>query len=358
MPDPNVPAPNEHHLIAFAGCDYLGLSKHPDVIQTIRDALPELGVSTGASRTTTGNHPAYDLLESTASEFFASEAAVLTLDGSLANSAALEGIAAMEEGLDRVVIIDELAHPSLTNAARVSGFRIERYRHRDALHAGELVERTSATSSSVVIVTDAVFAATGVLAPLRTLAEIAERRSAWLVIDDCHGTGTRGSNGRGSLSAESLAISDQVVMTTTLAKGVGVAGGIIGSREELGTAIRSRATAYIATTPIPPALAVGSTTALSLMAHDHARHDRLSRNVKRAHELVTEAGFHPIAAAGPIIAFAADNPDAITAHCRDRGVLVPTIAYPGGPSERYIRLAVNSEHTEDDLKQLAQALRS
>src|SRR4051812_18451295 len=140
-------------LLAFGGCNYLGLAHHPAVLGAVREGLQRYGISTTASRETTGNTAAHDALEHELASFLQQEAAILTAEGYTANIAVAQALSENHG----VALIDARAHRSLRSAANAAGMQVFEYEHLNADSAGWLVRQYG--DQGVAIFTDGVFAA-------------------------------------------------------------------------------------------------------------------------------------------------------------------------------------------------------
>ena len=349
-------------LTVFGGCDYLGLSRAPAVMDAVRAGLDRYGLSVTASRETSGNTAAHTELEALAAEFFepvlTGASALVCPDGYTANLIALQTLAAM--GAREAVIADR-AHQSLHDAARFVGLEIKTYA-RD--RAGEAAAAARGCGRPVVL-SDGVFASDGAVAPVTALLD-ALPPQALLLIDDCHGVACLGDRGRGTLEALGVRerAGERVVLTTTLAKGVGAMGGLMVGSAAMIERARSAASVYIGTTPTPPAVAMAASAALREIDRDPSRLQRLRDNTNCLHTMLSkvfgsDAASTTAPIAAPIGTWSHNDPavmDRMDGVLRDRGLLVPLIAYPGGPASRYFRCSVNADHTADDLSRLGAAL--
>ncbi|MGB0582367.1 MAG: aminotransferase class I/II-fold pyridoxal phosphate-dependent enzyme, partial [Limisphaerales bacterium] len=259
-------------LVYFGGCDYLRLSWHPSIRKTISKAFENGPVGVAASRSTTGNNPFYARVESLLASFFKAPTATLVPSGYLTNLVVAQ---ALPVTVDRV-FIDQQAHPTLFDAARLSRARVTRFRHRDAV---DLRRRLAGVDQSCVVMTDAVFASSGKLAPLAEYAQVLPRHAIMLV-DDCHGAGVLGDRGAGSLEHWGLG-RQQVIQTITFSKAFGVAGGAILGPARLRRDILERSGAFTGSTPLAPALVKGIDASVRLMDRGTLRLRRLRKNVQR-----------------------------------------------------------------------------
>lgn len=340
-------------FISFGGCDYLGLAHHPAVLEAVVRGLHTYGLSASASRETTGNTAAHDRLEARLAEFTGLPAALVVPEGYLANMALCQAIARDIP----IALLDERSHRSMADAAIAAGMQVHTYRHRDAAHAAELAKAFS--PRRVAILTDGIFTADGSVAPLPELLE-ATPADGVLVVDDCHGLCIMGPRGRSTL--EHFGLRDpRLILTTTLAKGLGCYGGAVLGPRRLIDSARTASSAYRCTTPVPPAIAVAARAALDAHACELWRVKRLRENagLLRARLLdlgLCDEGHHPHV---PIFAFTLDSDDRMSdlaERLSAQGFLVPLIEYPGGPAPRYFRISVTALHDTSEIERLASCM--
>lgn len=338
-------------LLSFGGCDYLGLAHHAAVVGAAREALGVYGLSTTASRVTTGNTAAHDRLEQDAARLLSQPAAVVVPEGYTANLALAQALARRV----RMALIDERAHRSLPDAATAGGLQIVRFSHRDAADAARCLARVG--PEPVAILTDGVFTADGAVAPVRELLAALRTHRDVLVVDDCHGVGVLGE-GRGT--CRMLGVSDpRLVITTTLAKGLGCYGGVVAGGHETIDEVRGFATAFICTTPVPPAIAAAASAAIRILEHDRPRLAALAANARALRGAIRSLGLELADQPTPIVAFAmADEGAMEQLHLglMEEGILAPLIRYPGGPAARFFRLTVTAEHSTAQIECLREAM--
>jgi 7-keto-8-aminopelargonate synthetase-like enzyme len=347
-------------VISFGGCNYLGLSYHPDVQEAMIRGLREFGISTSASRETTGNTTAHDRLEEAVRSFLGAEAAVVAPDGYTANLAAAQALSATHEA----ALIDSRSHRSIREAIVCSGMSFIEFRHLDTEDvAGKIEQVRRSSRGRISIWTDGVFASDGSVAPISQLLEVSARQGATLVVDDCHGLCTMGPEGRGTLShfAPGAAFPPHAVVTSTLAKGLGCHGGFVASARTLAASVRIRSAAYICTTPTSPAIAAAAIRAFEIASSDPSRVRRLHANAALLRRELRDLGFEIPEHPTPIFAFAETsqhNMRDLQRHLLDRGFLAPLIDYPDGPAPVYFRLSVTSEHTTAQIESFIAAIRA
>ncbi len=338
-------------LVSFGGCNYLGLAQHPRVTAAAADAIGRFGLSTTASRETTGNTRVHEDLERALCAFCGAASALLVPDGYIANLTAMQALAA---GGVREAVIDERAHPSLLDAAVLAGMNVRAYRHLDA---GDAARVLGSCAGPAVVATDSVFAATGAIAPGADLLG-GLRSDDVLLLDDCHGLGVLGREGRGL--ADHLGLGrDRLVVTATLAKGLGCGGGVVMGPRGLTDLARRVATAYVCTTPCSPVLAAAAIEALRVLRDEPGLHEALAARTRRVRAMLADAFGVDRDRPTPIVAFAAGSVERMVAlhgQALDAGVLAPLVDYPGGPAPRYFRLSVSAAHTDEQIDRLGVAL--
>ena len=321
-------------MIHFAGCDYLGLRRHPALLSAVEETVRAVGLGAGASRMTTGDHPAHGQLEEESAALFGGETALLFPSGALANLTL--GATLFAEGAR--VWIDDRSHPSLSAALAFGGTRVAR---RDEAN---------------VLFTDGVFPSRGELADLPSLLE-GLPQDGWLVVDDCHGWGVLGPGGRGSVAAAGID-DPRVVITSTYSKALGGAGGIVLGPQTLRDAIAAHPL-HVGSTALPPALAAAGLAALGLLRDDPTTHGTLLDRIRFARERFAAVGIPVPPIEVPV--FRIDPPagtdhSALSAALNHAGLHVPHIHYPDGPPEGYLRAVVSAERSTDEIEALAAAL--
>ncbi len=338
-------------FLSFGGCNYLGFAHHPAILEAVRKSVTLYGLSSSASRETTGNARPHAELESQLTAFCDHQAGLLVPDGYTANLAAMQGLEAM--GIT-CALIDTRAHASLKDAATLAGMDIHLYDHLDAEHARSILHALPAPAA---ILTDSVFTTDGDLAPVHAL-NAALREHDWLVLDDCHGFAVLGDHGRGTPSELNLR-SDRLIVTTTLAKGLGCAGGIVMGASTPIEAARNHSIAYRCTTPAAPPLVAAGLEALRLLQTNDQLHPTLRTNIDHVREILRSFDLPAHDLHTSIFAFTIGDESAmkrIENRLLDAKIILPLMEYPNGPAPLYFRLAVNAAHTPEQLEHLRAGL--
>lgn len=339
-------------VLTFGGCGYLGLSHHPKVRAALVASLDTLGLSTSASRETTGNTLIHEALEHDLAAFLGTDAAILTPEGYTANLALAQALARRY----RVALVDERSHRSVAHAVAAAGLEVHTFEHLSAGQAAALAARHA--DRGVAIYTDGVFAADGSVAPADRLMAALPERNSLLIIDDCHGFCVLGENGRGTASHFGVA-GPRLCITTTLAKGLGCYGGAIAGPGDLIRDIQTHAGVYRGTTPVPPPLAAAARAAVRTIQEEPGLVQSLRANIAHMRAVLASAGLRFPEPAVPIFTFMLESEERmLTIHHAlfERGILAPLIEYPGGPGSRYFRLAVTAAHTPEQIDRLGREL--
>jgi 7-keto-8-aminopelargonate synthetase-like enzyme len=339
-------------LSYFAGCDYFRLSSHPAVLRAVREGLDRFGLNVAASRKTTGNHALYGQLEGALAAFFGVEAAALMSNGCMANFALAQALA----GEFTHALIDERAHGSLLDAAKLLECPLRPFAHRAPASAARLA-RQAGRKARLVLLTDGLFSHSGEVAPLDEYLQCLPA-SALLLVDDAHGAGTLGRTGRGA--AEWLSVSGRrLIRTITLSKAFGVYGGAVIGSHALMKKVVERSRLFAGNTPLPLPLAAAALASLDLLRHDSRLRRRLVFNTSYVKAALREAGIPVNDGPGPIIPFAPRNHSAAVRLKRKllaAGIHPPFINYLGGPRDGYFRFVISSEHTPEQLDTLVSVL--
>jgi 8-amino-7-oxononanoate synthase len=339
-------------LLYFGGCDYFRLSCHPQVLHAFRQGLAEHGLNVAASRATTGNHRLYEQLERRLAQFFAVPAALLVSSGYLANLAVAQALA----GNFSHALIDEQAHASLQDAAQFLDCPILKFAHCNAGEMARAVGRCG-PEAKIIVLTDGMFSQDGSIAPLKAYLNRLPH-GARVLIDDAHGAGVLGKNGRGTIELEQTD-RRRIVQTLTLSKAFGVYGGAILGGQSLVQRVISGSRLFVGNTPMPLPLASAALKSIEVLARDRARRLRLEDHVIRVQAALQTVGFALPGTLSPILAIRPrSNPEGsrlrqiLLAH----GIFPSFIHYPGGGENGCFRFALSSEHSASQVDKLALAL--
>jgi 8-amino-7-oxononanoate synthase len=276
----------------------------------------------------------------------------------MANQAVITSLLGREDAL----FGDKLNHASLIDAATLSRARHLRYRHGDLDHLEHLLRTTKARAR--LIATDSVFSMEGDIAPVKDLLWLADRHGAWLYLDDAHGYGVLGAEGRGVL--EHFQLPDDVlahpalIYMATLGKALGVAGAFIAANHEIVEWLVNKARAYIYTTAMPAALASAVSSAVHLVVAEPWRRQRLRTHIDRLSRTTLTPELNLLKSETPIqsLILGAES-NAMAAHQKllEHGLYVPAIRPPTVPiGTARLRISLSAIHDDADIDQLQAAL--
>ena len=340
-------------LLSFCSNDYLGLACDPRLAEAVIAGVRECGVGAGASHLLTGHHRAHQMLEERLADFTGFARTLFFSSGYLANLAALTAFARE----DAEVFADRLNHASLNDGMLLARVRFRRYGHLDLESLERMLSRSRA--SRRIVVTDAVFSMDGDVAPLDRLAALCERHGAWLIVDDAHGFGVLGPQGRGS-AAEYAVSGSKMLYIGTLGKAAGVAGAFVAGDAHAIELLMQRSHSYIYTTASPPALARALIACLEIVEREEWRRQRLFSHVARFRESIVAARFALLessTAIQPVMIGEAADALAVSAALEQAGILVPAIRPPTVPKgSARLRVSLSTAHSPEDIERLASAL--
>ncbi|ALL63285.1 8-amino-7-oxononanoate synthase [Paraburkholderia caribensis MBA4] len=347
------------NIIGFASNDYLGLAAHPLLVAAIAEGARRYGAGSGGSHLLGGHSRAHAQLEDDLAEFAGgfvdNPRALYFSTGYMANLATLTALA----GRGTTLFSDALNHASLIDGARLSRADIQIYPHGDADALSAMLEASEAAVK--LIVTDTVFSMDGDIAPLARLLELAERHGAWLVVDDAHGFGVLGPQGRGAI-AEAALRSPHLIAIGTLGKAAGVSGAFVVAHETVIEWLVQRARPYIFTTASVPSAAHAVSASLRIIGGDEGEHRRthLRALIGRTREMMKRTPWLPVdshTAVQPLIIGSNEATLDIAAALDRANLWVPAIRPPTVPEgTSRLRISLSAAHSHNDLDLLESAL--
>lgn len=334
----------------FCSNDYLGFTRHPEIVAAARAALEEHGAGSGAARLLGGSGPAQEMAELAATDWLGAEASLLFPSGYQANLGVIGALA----GRGDVVVSDARNHASLIDAARLSHARVEIFRHLDLEEAERKLERARGARRRL-LVTESVFSMDGDLAPLSELHELCARHDAWLVIDEAHAAGLLGPLGAGAWPALDHPGPRLAARVVTGGKALGVGGAFVAGSSAVVSTLLQRARSFLFTTAPPPALAGALARSIELCsAADNERTQALE------HAATLAQGLGLAGPAGAIVPFRLGDPARsveTAAHLSARGLRVRAVRPPTvADGESGLRLVTHATNTSAELDDLLRGL--
>ena len=342
-------------LLNFASNDYLGLACDSRVIEAACSTAERYGWGSGASPLVSGWREPHEALASALADFERVESVALFPTGFAANLGAIVALV----GPGDAVYLDRLNHACLIDGARLSGARLRVYPHNGTDRLEAILARDRGRFRRSLIATDGVFSMDGDLAPLADLADIAGRFGAMLLVDEAHGTGVFGPEGRGA--AEACAVAERVdVKVGTLSKALGSVGGFVAGSRSLTEWLINHARPMIYSTAPPPSAAAAAARALEILRAEPWRRARLGELAGSLREALPGLGLPKIGPGGPIIPVLLGEPALAVDRAQkllDRGCLVPAIRPPTVPDgTARLRISLTAAHDRADLDLLIAAL--
>lgn len=334
--------------ITFSSNDYLALAGDPRVAEAAADAAGTWGAGAGASRLVTGGTSLHRELEEALARWKGAQDAVVFSSGYLANTGTIAALVGREDA----VFSDQLNHASIVDGCRLSGATVEVFRHGES----EDLERRLASTPARrrLIVTDGVFSMDGDAADLPVLASLAEAYGAMLMVDDAHGCGVLGPDGRGTAAAQGCA--ERVTATVgTLSKAFGAVGGYVTGSADLCEWLRNRARGFVFDTALAPPSAGAAREALRIACAEPWRREHA---VALAKELAAGLGVaEPAACVVPLVVGSAAAATAAARRLRDDRLDVAAIRPPSVPEgTARLRFTTTAAHASDDVARLVAAV--
>lgn len=337
----------------FSSNDYLGLSHHPQIVCAWQQGAERFGVGSGGSGHVSGYSIVHQALEEELAQWLGYSRALLFISGFAANQAV---IAALMGKNDRIVA-DRLSHASLLEAASLSPATLRRFIHNDPLHLTRLL--AASCPGQQLVVTEGVFSMDGDSAPLAEIHAEAQRQDAWLLVDDAHGIGVTGEEGRGSCWQQQV---KPELLVVTFGKGFGVSGAAILCSDSVAEYLLQFARHLIYSTSMPPAQAQALRAALAVIRSREGdeRREKLAMLIQRFRAGMTTPDLvlaNSNSAIQPLIV--GDNAKALqlAQRLRDRGCWVTAIRPPTVPvGTARLRLTLTQAHEPQDIDRLLEVL--
>ena len=345
-------------VLNFASNDYLGLAGNADIARALADGALEWGAGSGASHLVSGHLAPHETLEQAMAAFTGFPRALTFSTGYLANLAIVPTLAAR----GAMIFSDKLNHASLIDAmqlAKAGGANVQRYPHCDMAALEELL--AASQTPNRIIVSDAVFSMDGDLAPLPALFALAERHDAWLVIDDAHGFGVLGPQGRGSLAHFNLPYHPRLLLMGTLGKAAGVGGAFVAGSQTAIEYLLQKGRTYIFPPAAPPAVACALAKSLEIIEHGDARRANLFARIGQLRDGLAGLPWQLLPSATAIQPLIVGENAAVLALSTalwERGLWVPAIRPPTVPQgTARLRISVSAAHTADDIDHLIHVIK-
>ncbi|MEW2322425.1 8-amino-7-oxononanoate synthase [Streptomyces griseoincarnatus] len=347
------PRPTDTPLLDLASNDYLGLARHPEVVEGAARAARAWGGGATGSRLVTGTTELHTALERELADFCGFEAALVFSSGYAANLAAVTALAPHGS----LVVSDAGNHASLIDGCRLARGTTQVVAHRDPDAVRKALD---GHEGPAVAVSDTVFSVDGDAAPLAALAEACREHGAGLVLDDAHGLGVLGDGGRGAPHAAGIAGDEDVVVTVTLSKSLGSQGGaVLGPARVIGHLVNAART-FIFDTGLAPAAAGAALAALRLLEREPGRAARAAEVARDLHARLTAAGLAAVRPDAAVVSVRAPSPEQAVrwaADCRTAGLSVGCFRPPSVPDGiSRLRLTARADLSGAEIERAVQVI--
>lgn len=334
----------------FSGNDYLGLGCDPALRQIYADAALAVGGAATGSPLVTGFHPVHQALRDELCDWLGVDDALLLSSGFAANHAMLHTLVADDD----LLLLDKLCHASMVEAAMQKP-NFQRFLHNDV---GSLASKLSKTSKSTVIATEGVFSMDGDCADLHAIKQVAG--SSVLLLDDAHGIGVLGDQGRGSLAAQGLTSNAVQCLMANFGKAIAAQGGFLAGSATVIDYIRQHARHYIYSTALAPAVCVLVRASIQAIRQQQWRRDKLMENIaffraQAAHYQLPFTQSHT--AIQPIMVANSQQALVVSERLKSQGIWLSAIRPPTVPTAR-LRVTLSSAHQKEDILHLVQSIQT
>jgi glycine C-acetyltransferase len=348
-------------ILILSSNNYLGLCAEPEVVQAGVEGLDRFGAGTGSVRFICGTFTVHRDLEKAIASLVGTEASLSYVSCWNAN----EGLTATIVEPGDFVVSDALNHASIIDSLRlakaITKCTTAVYAHSDM---DDLVAKLESARDARrrIIWTDGVFSMEGSIAKLPEILEIARRYDAIVAVDDSHGTGVLGENGRGT--AEHYGVLGEVdIITSTLGKALGgAAGGFVAGTESLCDMLTQRSRPQLFSNALPPTVASSALAAIRFLEAHPERVAKLRENVRYFREQIVESGFKPLPGDTPIVPIIVGETAAaiqMSDMLLEEGVFVTGFGFPVVPQgQARVRCQLSAAHSREDLDEAIAAFRS
>lgn len=347
-------------VLMLCANNYLNLATHPKVVEATIEATEEYGAGAGSDRSISGNMVLHEELDRRLANFKRAPASLTYQTGFMAN----EGLIPQLGGRGDLFVSDELNHGSIIDGVRLCHADRAIFKHKDVedlTRVMEEAEKHDPPYEHIWIFTDGVFSMDGDLAPLPEIAEIAEEHGAGVFVDDAHGEGVLGEDGRGIVSHFGLGRDQVHVEMGTFSKAFGVIGGHITGGEDLRNFAYNKSRSWLLSGAVPPGVAAACIAAIDVLETEPQHVERVWENRNHLLDGLQDAGFDTGNTETPIIPVMCGK-SKISKDLADylwrKGIFVLPIFYPMVAREQArIRVQLCTKHTTEQLDRALQGFK-
>jgi 8-amino-7-oxononanoate synthase len=341
-------------LIMLSSNDYLGLSFHPKVIEAGRAALLKWGTSTTGARPSNGSRTYHLELEQKMAEFLGREACHIHAAGYLS---CLSSVAAFAQKGD-IILADKNVHSCLWDGIRLSNATVERFSHNNPDDLREVISNSSVQAPKMLVI-EGVYSMEGHIARLPELTEIAEENNCFTVLDDAHGLGVLGRQGRGTV--DHFGLNDSVdVLCGSLSKSLASTGGFVAASKDVIEFLRTNSKQTIFSAAISPSQVACAQASLEIMQTEPQHLEKLWSNTKKYRAMLKGLGFDTWESETPAVPIVLGSKERVYPFWKallEKGIFTVMATSPAVPAGKdLIRTAVSAMHTDEQLERIASAM--
>jgi len=347
--------PSHPPSLSFSDNDYLGLSRHPSVLQSATKAIQDFGTSARAARLLAGSSPIHRQLEESLASWKSTEQALLFSAGYLTPLGVIPALLGPQD----TVVLERNAHSCLFDGAKLSGARIRVFHRQDTNELQKVLSSTTQLhpSGKILLVVESLHSMDGDWTPLLEIIQLKNQFGAWLLLDEAHANGICGPAGAG-LAAQLHCTHQIEIQMGTLGKTLGSSGGFVAASQRIIDHLLNEARTFLFGTALAPTAAAAALASLEIVRS--TKGDTLRQTLQQ--NIAQFTATYPSPLFGPIHLIACrTNSAALTASTslRNLGIDVPAIRYPTVPEgTARLRLSLSSRHTQKDIQNLTSALSS
>ena len=342
-------------MVMLASNEYLGLYDHPKVIEAGTKALKEWGAGTMGARSANGGRRFHLELEERLADFLGKEACHVSSAGYLSCMSSITGFAQRGD----VVLVDKNMHSSVWDGIRLSMAEVERFSHNRPEHLRSLIEELDPNAAKIIAI-EGIYSMEGHICDLPKFVEIAEASDGFLIMDDAHGLGVLGNQGRGT--ADHFNLVDRVdIITGSLSKSLGSTGGFVAGDKEAIDYLRTHSKQVIFSAALSPCQAAAAQAALQVMQDEPEWLEKLWSNTQRYKRFLDDLGldtWESETPAIPIIIGDREKAYYFWKRLKEKGVFAIFATAPGvPPGKDLVRTAISARHDDADFEIIENAIR-
>lgn len=340
--------------IMLSSNDYLGLSHHPKIKEAGSQAIEKWGSSTTGARLANGGRIFHEELEDKLAAFLGKEACHVFSAGYLGCASSVTGFADRKD----VIFADKNLHSSLWSGIKLSGAQCERFSHNSPDHLSEILDQEE-NENAKIFVLEGVYSMEGHIAKLPEFVELGKNHQAFIILDDAHGFGVLGNEGRGT--ADHFGLTGEIdVLCGSFSKSLAGAGGFVASSRDAIDYMRSHSKQTIFSAALSPASSKCAEAALEIMQNEPEHREKLFKNLKRYRSIVKNLGLDTWESETPAIPIVLGEKEKVYYFWKallEKGIYTIISIAPGvPPGKDLVRTAISASHTDEDLDRIEEAM--